>query len=230
MLLHRIQSVIRRSTFTPRCTRSDCDPMFGCKHILLGTRNISTRLPTKYDVYLVKRSLCSKQLNICAAMTRSVHLSSPSNGSASTASTPCTVDRRIDADRISKHCQAKTDPQLDVREVDLPDSSRYRCGHCGESDASWLFWIRRHLCTTCRNLPDFRTICRSEVYRQFGLTYEQVIRGQEKGSLEVMYAPNPRNTGRNAGHDSGSRWMYLYWQTQIEGYAQYLATISSKKR
>ena len=109
-----------------------------------------------------------------------------------------------------------------VREVDLPDSSRYRCGYCGDSDATWLFWIRRHLCVTCRHLPEFRTICRSQVYRQFGLTYTQVMQGQADGSLDVFYVPNPRNTGRNAGHDAGSRWMFLYWQTQVQAYAEYL--------
>lgn len=181
-------------------------------------------IPTTHDKYYIRQS----ESNV--AMTQSVDFHIPTNRSPSMIMISCTDDRRIDANHMSKPFQARPDPQLDVREVDLPDSSRYRCGHCGESDASWLFWIRRHLCTTCRHLPEFRTICRSEVYRQFGLTYEQVIRGQDEGTLEVMYVPNPRNTGRNAGHDNGSRWMYLYWQTQIEGYAQYLATISSKKR
>lgn len=164
------------------------------------------------------------------AMTRAIDLHSPTNRNLSTASTSGAAVRRIDTGSISKQCQARLDPQLDVREVDLPDSSRYRCGHCGETDASWLFWMRRHLCAACRYLPEFRTICRSQVYRKFGLTYKQVIQGQEEGALEVMFTPNPRNTGRNAGHDNGSRWMYLYWETQIEGYAQYLTTITSKNR
>ena len=112
-------------------------------------------------------------------------------------------------------------PINDVRQVEISDSCRSACAHCGDVDATWLFWICRHLCESCRVLKEYRTICRSQACKQYHLTLPQVIAGQDDGSLQVFYVPNPHNTGRNAGRDKKSTWMKLYFVNEIEEYAAY---------
>jgi hypothetical protein len=121
-----------------------------------------------------------------------------------------------------------TTPLGDVREVDTGTTTR--CSHCDQDDAMWIFWLKRWLCNTCRNLDQYRTLCRSVVMRDWGLSFDELLQGQESGALEVMYTPNPKNTGVNAGRDERSAWMKLYWKTQIEQYSSTLRAESSKRR
>ena len=131
---------------------------------------------------------------------------------------------------ISTPLKKKSDPEfngLDVREVDFTGTGG-ECCYCQVSDdtVTWLFWLKKHLCLTCRHLPEFKTICRSQAMKKFGLTFDQLIQAEADGSLQVMYTRNPRNTGVNAGKDQKSKWMKLMYETDVRAHAEYLRSCS----
>jgi len=102
-----------------------------------------------------------------------------------------------------------TDESGSVREVDIGDNGT--CRNCGESDAAWRFWMKRHLCDACLALPEYRMICRTRIMRKYGLTFQQLKDAQDHARLQVFYTPSPHR-----GKDSGSQWMKLYWVHEIE--------------
>lgn len=116
----------------------------------------------------------------------------------------------------------------DVRVADLTDTNR--CRHCDNAAATWRFWIRRHLCDSCKSLPEYRTISRSAAMQKYDLTLEQVLHGQDSGMLQVFYSKNPHNTGSNAGKDNKSAWMKIYFVTELEAFVSDLHYLSNLHR
>jgi hypothetical protein len=114
-----------------------------------------------------------------------------------------------------------TKPAAAVREVEMEESDADStpqevrsklCENCGRPGC-WRFWIRRYLCDQCKQLPQYRTICRSRAMAKYGLTFDEMLEGEREGILQVFKVPNP--------HDKKIP-MRLYFETELQLYATYL--------
>lgn len=126
----------------------------------------------------------------------------------SSVSTHC-VD--LDTDSSSADESGSVGQDSSTREVDLSDPKKV-CDNCGEP-GEWIFWINRFLCAVCKELPKYRTICRTIAMRTYGLNFEQIIQGQQDKLLQVFFAPNPHAKGE---------YMKLYFVEEIKAYATHL--------
>lgn len=111
------------------------------------------------------------------------------------------------------------------REVDTSDPAK-ACENCG-NDGAFRFWLKRYLCNTCKDLLKFRTICRTQAMREYGLTYDEIISGEQDNRLTVFHTPNPHVKLYKDGKPTA--YMHLYFLLEIQAYAALMRSTSTLK-
>jgi hypothetical protein len=95
----------------------------------------------------------------------------------------------IDSSSLMTHVPETVPSQNTVKEILI---NGFRCaGNCGE-DGGFVFYLACYLCKECRKRDEFRTICRSEAIRRYGLTIQDLLDGFTSKKLRMWTTKNAR--------------------------------------